>query len=100
MDQKKLSDGAVELKDGTQEFYDEASDMETEISDSIDDTINEMVGNNIETVSFVSDKNENIESVLFVMKTPAIEVEENVKEEVQQEKEKGLWDKFLDLFRK
>ena len=97
---KELSDGAVELKDGTQEFYDETSDMETEISDSIDDTINEMVGNNIETVSFVSDKNENIESVLFVMKTPAIEVEENVEEEVQQEKEKGLWDKFLDLFRK
>lgn len=97
---KELSDGAVELKDGTQEFYDETSDMDTEISDSIDDTIDEMVGKDIETVSFVSDKNENIESVLFVMKTPAIEVEESVKEEVQQEEEKGLWDKFLDLFRR
>ena len=40
---------------------------------NIKETINNMTGANVETASFVSDKNTNVESVLFVLKTAPIE---------------------------
>ncbi len=95
----ELKDGTTELKDGTVEFSDETVDMDNEISDTIDETIEELTGKNIETVSFVSEKNVNIDSVLFVMKVPAIEIEEVEDELVEEEEPKGFWEKLLDLFR-
>lgn len=94
----KLVDGTNELTDGTNEFYDKTKDMDAEITDTIDDTIDEITGKNIETVSFVSDKNTNVDSVLFVIKTPEIkkpEVEEPV---VEEEEEPSFKTKFLKLF--
>lgn len=95
---RELTDGTKELTDGTSEFYDETSDMDHEIKDTINDTIDEMTGKEVETVSFVSEKNQNVESVLFVIKTSAIEKEEA--EEIVQEEEIKLtfWQKFLNLF--
>ena len=93
-----LKDGTEELTDGTNEFYDKTKDMDTEISDTIDDKIDELTGKNIETKSFVSDKNTNIDSVLFVIKTPAIEIPEVEQTVVEEEEEPGMWQKFLNLF--
>ena len=57
-----------------------------------------MTGEDVPTVSFVSDKNTNVDSVLFVMKTPAIEVPEE-EEVVESEPEAtGFWQKLLNLF--
>ena len=93
-----LYEGTSNLYDGTQEFYSQTVDMDTQISDTIDTTIEDLTGKNIETVSFVSDKNTNVESVLFVMKTPAIEKKE-VEETVEEEPESlSLGQKFLKLF--
>ena len=72
--------------------------MDTEITDTFDDTIDELTGKNIETISFVSDNNTNVDSVLFVIKTPEIkkaEVEEPV---VEEEEEPSFKTKFLKLF--
>lgn len=94
----ELSDGTNALTDGTSEFYDKTKNMDTEITDTIDDTIDELTGKNIETISFVSDKNTNVDSVLFVIKTPEIkkaEVEEPV---VEEEEEPSFKTKFLKLF--
>lgn len=95
-----LKDGTKELTDGTKEFHSETKDMDTEISNTIDDTINELTGKDVETVSFISEKNANISSVLFVMKTPAIEIPEV--EETQETTQESLsfMDKFLNLFRR
>lgn len=95
---KDLTNGTNELTEGTNEFYDQTQNMDTKITDTIDDTIHEITGKNIETISFVSKKNTNIDSVLFVIKTPEIKKPE-VKDTVVEEKEKtSFGEKFLKLF--
>ena len=59
-----------------------------------------MTGSDSETESFVSEKNENVTSVQFVIKTDAVEIpkDEPVKEE---KKEKvSFWQKIVRLFKK
>lgn len=94
----ELVDGTNELTDGTNEFYDKTKNMDTEITDTIDDTIDELTGKNIETISFVSDKNTNVDSVLFVIKTPEIKKTEAKEPVVEEEEKTGLGAKFLKLF--
>lgn len=95
---KDLTNGTNELTEGTNEFYDQTQNMDTKITDTIDDTIHEITGKNIETISFVSEKNTNVDSVLFVIKTPEIKKTE-VKDTVVEEKEKtSFGEKFLKLF--
>ena len=95
---KDLTEGTKELTDGTHEFYSETEDMDTKIPDTIDDTINELTGKNIETISFVSDKNTNVDSVLFVIKTPEIKIPEVEELVVEEEEEPGFGKKFRKLF--
>lgn len=96
---KEMKDGTKELSDGTDEFQSETADLDTKISDKISDAIDEMTGKDVETVSFVSDKNTNIESVLFVIKTPAIQKEEVKEETVTEEKKETFWEKLIGIFR-
>lgn len=93
-----LANGASELYDGTTEFHTETESIDTEISDTIDETIDELTGKDVETVSFVSEQNTNIDSVLFVIKTPAIEVAETETTVVVEEQPLSFWEKFLKLF--
>lgn len=94
----ELADGTNDLTDGTNEFYDKTKNMDTEITDTIDDTIDEITGKNIETISFVSDKNTNVDSVLFVIKTPEIKKTEVKEPVVEEEEEPSFKTKFLKLF--
>lgn len=96
---KEMKDGTKELSDGTDEFQSETADLDTKISDKISDTIDDMIGKDVETVSFVSEKNTNIESVLFVIKTPAIQKEEVKEETVTEEKKETFWEKLVGLFK-
>lgn len=86
------------MKSGTEEFYDSTKDMDTEVTESIDETIDDMTGKNVETVSFVSDKNTNVKSVLFIIKTPAVEKAEVKESEEEPEEELNAWQKFVKLF--
>lgn len=95
---KLLADGTNELKDGTEEFYSETENMDTEISDTIDDTVNELTGKSVETISFISDKNTNTSSVLFVMKTPAIEIPETEEPKIETKESSTIIDKIINLF--
>lgn len=95
-----LYDGTEEMFDGCAEFENETLDMDDKISDAITDTIDEMTGKNEETVSFLSDKNKDIKSVMFVMKTAAIEKEKIEETEETQEEKISIWQKFLNLFKK
>ena len=93
-----LYNGTVTLSDGTEEFYEKTSDMDTQVEDSIDTMIDSISGSGVDVVSFVSDKNKNVESVQFVIQTAAIEKAEP-EETVQTEtSDSSFWQKLLKLF--
>ncbi|GAA0307094.1 X-X-X-Leu-X-X-Gly heptad repeat protein [Gracilibacillus halotolerans] len=96
----QISDGVGELKDGTSELASETTNMPQEMEQEVEKMLEEFDFSDYEPVSFISDKNEKIRTVQFVMKTEELIVEEKeeVAEEAQQE-QKSFWQKFLDLFR-
>lgn len=49
-------------------------------------------------VSFVSEKNENVSSVQFVIKTAAVEIPEAEEADSTPEEELNFWQKMLRLF--
>lgn len=93
-----LCDGVAEMSDGTSEFYDKTSDMDVQVQDQIDEMIASISGEQTKTVSFVSDKNTNVDSVQFVMKTAAIEKTDAHVEEESNSKQMTFWQKMLHLF--
>lgn len=93
-----LCDGAKELNDGTGTLHSETSNMDTEIQSQIDEILASIQGEETETTSFASEKNTNIESLQFVIKTSAIE---KVETDAPTEKESGstsFWQKLTQLF--
>lgn len=91
----ELVDGAEELSKGTGKLREGTSDMESKVSDELGDTPKTMTDDDYTPVSFVSDKNKDIKSVQFVIKTEAIEIPE----EEEPEKEEGFIQKLLNLFK-
>ena len=94
----KLYDGTEELANGTSEFVDKTSDMDTQISDEINSITSSITGSDDEVVSFVSDKNTNVDSVQFVIKTSSIEKAESAATEETEEETLTFWQKLLRLF--
>ena len=100
-----LSDGTAELEngvhalhEGTSELNEATSEMPAQMTEEIDKMISEYDKSDFEAVSFVSEKNENVNSVQFVLKTESIEYDEPEAEEEKVKEEKSFWQKFLDLF--
>ncbi|UOQ46991.1 YhgE/Pip domain-containing protein [Gracilibacillus caseinilyticus] len=98
---QELENGANELHDGTTELADSTSDLPDQVQQEIDDMINEYDKSDFEAESFVSDKNENVKSVQFVIKTESITYDDENEDENsgESEEKKGIWQRFLDLFR-
>lgn len=94
----ELSDGATELSDGTSELRDKTSGLDTEVNDKIDDVLSEFESDGKETVSFVSEKNTDVKSVQFVIKTSAIEMPEIAEVEETTVTALSFWQKLLRLF--
>ena len=91
-------EGTGELKDGTSTMREETSGMDSEINDRIDDLLNSITGGNMELSSLVSEKNENIESVQFVIQTESIHLAE-VEATIEESPENfNFFQKFLRLF--
>lgn len=71
-----LCDGAKSMSDGTSQFRSETSGMNQQIDEEID-AILETIGGSMENpVSFVSEKNTNVASVQFVIRTDAVKMGE------------------------
>lgn len=68
------------------------------VSDEIDSVTSSLMGSDVETKSFVSDKNTNNKSVQFVIQTEAIEIETTTENVVLEEKQLTFWQNFLRLF--
>ena len=94
----KLYGSTQEFASGTAEFVDKTSDMDTQISDEIDTMLSSITRDDAETVSFVSERNTNVNSVQFVIKTAAIEKNEAVADNVTEEAPLTFWQKLLRLF--
>ncbi|MGM9645033.1 MAG: hypothetical protein ACI3X1_08100 [Eubacteriales bacterium] len=95
---KELFDGTTALKDGTSEFVRETDGIGDEVRGEIDNMISEATGGDVKITSFVSDKNTNIDSVQFVIKTEAVEIEETPAPEPAAEEKLNFWQKLLRLF--
>lgn len=94
----ELYDGTVILKDGTFEFKTETENLDTELKDKIGDAIKDILGNDFEVISFVSEKNKNVESVQFVIKTEAVTIPEAPVVAAPAEEKLNFWQKLLRLF--
>lgn len=95
----KLYDGSKKLTDGTSEFANKTSNIDTEIEEEIDSLIDGFEKKDSKVNSFVSKKNDSVESVQFVIKTKAIEPKEEEKEIIEEEENTTIIEKFLNLFR-
>lgn len=93
-----LDSGATELSKGTLEFYNETSNMDTKVEDSIDEMVDSISGKGTDTVSFVSEKNGNVESVQFVIKGQAIKKQDKAEETKKETEKKSFWKKLAELF--
>ena len=94
-----LYKGTTELTDGTGEFKGETSDLDSKVDDEVDSMIDNFAGGDFEVESFVSDKNTDVDSVQFVIKTEDIKKQE-VKAVEEKTEELNFWQKLLNLFRK
>ncbi len=94
----ELYDGTKELADGTSEFDDKTSDMDIQISDKFDSMTVSIFESDADVVSFVSDKNTNVDSVQFVIKTAAVEKAEIAAGAAAEEAPLTFCQKMLRLF--
>lgn len=73
--------------------------MDEQVGDEIDSMVSSISGNNEQTHSFISDKNTNVTSVQFVIKTEAIEKPAaTANEGAKAETHLSFWQKLLKLF--
>ncbi len=96
---KKLNSGITDLLNGTDKFYDATKDLNNTVEDKINETADDITGKNVEVKSFTSNKNTDVNSVLFVIKTASVEKPEKETEEKETEKQ-TYWQKLAALFKK
>nr|WP_217588284.1 YhgE/Pip domain-containing protein [Lentibacillus saliphilus] len=94
-----LSDGANDLQAGAQKLQDATDDLPDQMQSEVDEMLEEFDYSDFEPVSFVSDQNEKVEVVQFVLQTESIVLHEQEADVIDEKEEKGLWERFLDLFR-
>ena len=93
-----LKDGVNDLKDGTSEFSSKTNKLSNEVNNKIDEMIDEITAGDIETTSFVSGKNTNVDAVQFVIKTGGIKKVEETNDTVETNESSSFIDKLLSLF--
>jgi len=91
-----LEDGASRLADGTAELRSKTADLK----DRIKAVVRDMLGGDFRPISFVSDRNTNVEFLQFIMKTPSIHAEEETAATEQTESAQMLtfWQRVARLF--
>lgn len=93
-----LDEGAGEMKEGTGGFKTETADIDTEIENKVEEMVQEFSGEDYVPVSFVSEKNTNVEAVQFAFQTDPIQIEEEESREEAPEETTGFWEKIRGLF--
>lgn len=98
----KLKDGVTELSDGTMQLRDQSADMDAQVDDKVDEMIDEYRSKSFDPVSFVSDKNDSVAVVQFVIKTGDIKVPDTSAAAAPEEEEEDgtLWQRVTSLFQR
>ncbi len=94
----ELYTGANKINSGMQQLYSETKDIPKQVQDRIDEYMAPYDKSDYKPVSFVSDKNKNVSSVQFVIKTEKIEKEEPEKPQEAVTETPSFWTKLQDLF--
>ena len=95
---EKVRDGLSEYKEGTNKLRNGTSDISSEIDTKVDEMLESISGGKDPIISFTSDKNTNITSVQFVLKTQAIQQPELTAVETEKPVKLTFWQKLLKLF--
>lgn len=95
---RKLYDGTGELKDGTSTFKGETAGLDTKVREKIDELLKSITGGDREIKSFASERNTEVSSVQFVIRTGKIQRKEAGQTVAEQEETSSFWQKFLKLF--
>ena len=93
-----LEDGLIQMQSGTMEFRNKTANLDRKLIDELRAGVDELFGNGDEIESFVSDKNENVQAVQFVIRTPSIEIPDDAELDGNTEKKLSFWQKLLSLF--
>jgi len=93
------ADGSAQLADGLGELYNGVSNIDEQLKEKIDELMGQYQFDNQQTVSFASERNQNVDQVQFVMMTEAIPEKESPKAPIQEPEKTNLWDRFVNLFR-
>lgn len=94
-----LSKGTVELYEGTKELQKSTGDLPNEMQSKLDEFMEDYDFSGFEPASFISDQNEDVGVVQFVLQTERIEIEESETVSEEEEETKGIWERFIDLFK-
>lgn len=98
LEAKQIASTANELTGILLKLNNEVKDMDTKITDKVNEVIDPLSKNPQKIKSFASDKNTDIERVQFVIHTKAVEVEEPEDEVKPPEKELNFFERILALF--
>lgn len=93
------ADGSVSLKDGMQKYTDGVSEIPQTMQDKIDEMMEQYTSSDYDAVSFTDSRNENVESVQFVISTQEI-TEPKVEKKQETEAKTGFFDRLKALFQK
>ncbi|MGI6110362.1 MAG: hypothetical protein ACOYB8_11045 [Eubacteriaceae bacterium] len=94
----QLCDGAGTLASGTLTLKDQTNTSVNDAEGQVENILDSLSGDS-ETVSFVSDKNQDVKSVQFVIKTAKVEKAEQPAAQETQQTQMSFWDKLVALFK-
>lgn len=96
-----IKSGFSELEKGTKALRDATANIDGEAKSKIDDAISSitdsMFGSD-DVYSFVSDKNDDVKSLQFSMKTPKLVIEKQEETKQERQENKGFIEKLKELF--
>ncbi|MGI6528360.1 MAG: hypothetical protein ACOX3J_01440 [Clostridia bacterium] len=95
---KGLKEGLNEYKQGTGQLREGTKDLVAMIDTQLSEILSLISEGDDEVVSFVSDKNTNVDSVQFVLKTDSIEKPVSEKPDSPKSPTLSFWQRLLKLF--
>ncbi len=95
----KMADGIGTLRRGVEGLVNNTKDMPNQMNESIDALLSDYDTSGFTPVSFVSEKNERVSTVQFVLKTSAIEPMKEPEPVAPPTEKETVWTRFINLFR-
>lgn len=97
---EQLYEGVEALNEGTAQLYNGTKDLPEIVENAINSMTAEYDHSDFKPISYTSDKNKDIDSVQFVFSTNPIEAVPESREAKEDEKELGIIDRIVNLFKK